>query len=141
MNMIDHITIKIADYKNNRNKYVKLLSVLGYKVLFDDANNSYCGLGQGEKPTFWLSSIDDTAASKCHSEQSEESPRDIRTTNVHIALTAESKEKVDEFYRTALEQGFNDNGQPGYRPEYHEDYYACFVLDQGGNNLEAVFGN
>lgn len=139
MSMIDHITIKITNYPESKNKYINLLSVLGYKLLFEDANGSYCGLGQSEKPTFWLSSIEDDFSTSRHPEVlAEGSPR---TTNAHLAFAAESKEQVDEFFRVAIEQGFVDNGKPGFRPEYHEEYYACFVLDSAGNNLEAVFGN
>jgi len=60
------------------------------------------------------------------------------TRRAHVALAARSHEQVDAFWRAATEAGFRDNGPPGLRPEYHETYYAAFVLDPDGNNIEAV---
>lgn len=45
---------------------------------------------------------------------------------------------VDAFYRAAMEAGGKDNGAPGLRPDYHENYYGAFVIDPEGNNVEAV---
>ncbi len=56
-----------------------------------------------------------------------------------MAFRAANKEQVAEFYRAALEAGGKDNGPPGPRPHYHEGYYAAFVLDPDGYNVEAVF--
>ena len=60
-------------------------------------------------------------------------------TPVHLALTAESTQQVDDFHRAALAAGGADNGAPGERPHYHPGYYGAFVLDPDGHNLEAVF--
>jgi predicted lactoylglutathione lyase len=57
---------------------------------------------------------------------------------VHIAFAAESHEHVDDFYRAAITAGGRDNGPPGFRPRYHQHYYAAFVLDPDGMNVEAV---
>ncbi len=57
----------------------------------------------------------------------------------HVAFSANSQEMVDEFYRTALEQGGKCGGKPGSRPEYGERYYAAFVFDLDGNKIEAVY--
>jgi len=61
---------------------------------------------------------------------------------VHIAFVAESREQVDAFHRVGLEAGGRDNGAPGVREQYSSDvggrYYAAFVLDPDGNNVEAV---
>jgi predicted lactoylglutathione lyase len=51
---------------------------------------------------------------------------------------AENREQVDAFYRAALAAGARDNGAPGLRPQYHANYYAAFVLDPDGHNIEAV---
>jgi catechol 2,3-dioxygenase-like lactoylglutathione lyase family enzyme len=62
-----------------------------------------------------------------------------RTTGrTHLAFQARDREMVDNFYRAALEAGGKDNGAPGERP-YHPGYYAAFVIDPDGNNIEAVF--
>jgi hypothetical protein len=57
---------------------------------------------------------------------------------VHLALHAPSREAVAAFHVAALRSGGKDNGQPGLRPDYHANYYAAFVFDPDGNNLEAV---
>jgi predicted lactoylglutathione lyase len=57
---------------------------------------------------------------------------------LHIAFTAKTRADVDAFHRAALAMGGRDNGKPGLRPHYHEHYYAAFVLDLDGHNIEAV---
>lgn len=57
---------------------------------------------------------------------------------VHIAFAAESRAKVEEFYRVALANGGTDAGAPGLRPEYDANYYGAFVRDPDGNKIEAV---
>jgi catechol 2,3-dioxygenase-like lactoylglutathione lyase family enzyme len=59
---------------------------------------------------------------------------------VHFAFRADSRAQVDEFYRLALVAGGTDNGAPGLREEYGPDYYAAFVLDPDGHNIELVCG-
>ena len=59
-------------------------------------------------------------------------------TRLHIAFRADNRKKVDEFYKGALTAGGKDNGKPGLRPEYHENYYGAFVLDPDDHNVEAV---
>ena len=56
-----------------------------------------------------------------------------------VALLAKNKESVDKFYEMALQSGGKDNGPPGYRHDYGSGYYAAFVFDPDGNNIEAVF--
>jgi predicted lactoylglutathione lyase len=56
-----------------------------------------------------------------------------------VAFEAQSQEQVDAFYAAALEAGGRDNGPPGIRPEYSDTYYAAYILDPNGNNIEAVF--
>src|SRR5690606_988746 len=56
----------------------------------------------------------------------------------HYAFVASSRAEVDAFYAAALAAGGSDNGAPGPRPQYHPDYYAAFVFDPDGNNIEAV---
>lgn len=57
----------------------------------------------------------------------------------HLAFNAPSREAVDEFYEAALQNGGTSYGAPGLREVYHENYYACFVLDPDGHRLEAVY--
>ena len=62
---------------------------------------------------------------------------------VHVAFVAESREQVDAFHRAGIEAGHRDNGPPGVREQYSSDeggrYYAAFLLDPDGNNIEAVY--
>ncbi|WP_370967980.1 VOC family protein [Enterobacter hormaechei] len=60
------------------------------------------------------------------------------TPRMHLAFNAKSKEDVEAFHRVALQAGGKDNGAPGYRPHYHPGYYAAFILDPDGYNIEAV---
>ncbi|MCV5919050.1 VOC family protein, partial [Escherichia coli] len=60
-------------------------------------------------------------------------------TSFHIAFRVASQQKVREFYDSAISAGARDNGAPGPRPHYTENYYACFVHDPDGHNIEAVF--
>jgi predicted lactoylglutathione lyase len=57
---------------------------------------------------------------------------------IHVAFRAETRAQVDAFFKAALAAGGKDNGAPGLRPHYHENYYAAFVLDPDGHNIEAV---
>jgi catechol 2,3-dioxygenase-like lactoylglutathione lyase family enzyme len=57
----------------------------------------------------------------------------------HIAFAAQNAEQVDGFHAAALAAGGRDNGAPGLRPQYHATYYAAYILDPNGNNIEAVF--
>jgi catechol 2,3-dioxygenase-like lactoylglutathione lyase family enzyme len=115
--MIDHFTLKVRSYKKAKAFLAAALAPLGYEVLVEF--DGYAGLGAG-KPDLWI-----TAA-----------PEDARPT--HFAITALDRKSVDAFYQAALRAGARDNGAPGIRAEYHPNYYAAFVLDADGNNIEAV---
>lgn len=67
-----------------------------------------------------------------------DSDRQAQDTHVHLAFQAEDREMVDRFHDAGLTAGGRDNGAPGERP-YHPGYYAAFLLDPDGNNIEAVF--
>ncbi|EEZ29916.1 glyoxalase/bleomycin resistance protein/dioxygenase [Brucella pinnipedialis M292/94/1] len=57
---------------------------------------------------------------------------------LHVAFSAGTRSEVDRFYEAAIAAGGRDNGKPGLRPHYHPDYYAAFVLDPDGHNIEVV---
>lgn len=57
---------------------------------------------------------------------------------VHLAFRAERRDDVDKFYYAALQSGGLDNGKPYIRAHYHQSYYAAYVFDPDGNNIEAV---
>jgi len=60
------------------------------------------------------------------------------TTPLHLAFKAHTRDQVDAFFKAAIEAGAKDNGPPGLRPLYHEDYYAAFVIGPDGHNVEVV---
>jgi predicted lactoylglutathione lyase len=60
------------------------------------------------------------------------------TENLHLCFYTRSRDEVDTFHRTGVEAGFRSNGEPGYR-EYGPGYYAAYLLDPDGNNIEALY--
>lgn len=119
--MIDHITIEVSDLAKSKLFYEKAFVPLGYTVSF------------GKEGVFWAFDVGDGCLFEIQS--SGETPP---LTHLHVAFRVKSKAEVDAFYRAALEAGAADNGAPGPRPEYTEHYYACFVLDPDGYNIEAM---
>jgi catechol 2,3-dioxygenase-like lactoylglutathione lyase family enzyme len=117
--MLDHVTVSVEDFKRSRVFYDGALTPLGIKRLYADGDSA-AGYGQNGKALFWI------AQQNC------------RTTQVHIAFVAPDRDAIVEFYVAALASGGRDNGAPGLRPQYHERYFAAFVLDPDGNNVEAV---
>jgi catechol 2,3-dioxygenase-like lactoylglutathione lyase family enzyme len=116
--MIDHIGIQVGDLERAVAFYSKALAPLGYVEIkrFGQA----VGFGVAGKPSFW---IDGSGA-----------PHD----KLHIAFRAKGRAEVRAFYEAAMAAGGKDNGAPGVRPHYHENYYGAFVLDPVGHNIEAV---
>ncbi|MDE5452596.1 VOC family protein [Bradyrhizobium sp. CSA112] len=120
--MIDHITIAVSDLQRSKHFYEKSFAPLGYSISF------------GKEGIFWAFDIGD-GLFEISSAMAERPPP---YTRVHVAFRAKSKEEVVGFYRAALDAGAQDNGPPGPRPAYSEDYYACFVLDPDGYNIEVM---
>jgi catechol 2,3-dioxygenase-like lactoylglutathione lyase family enzyme len=119
---IDHVKIPCTDLDASRAFYTTALAPFGYKLVYDGESSLGFGMGDGgdDDEPFAL-------------EVGE--PPGVRT---HIAFTAESTEQVDAFHAAALAAGGTDNGAPGERP-YGAYYYAAFVLDPDGHNIEAVY--
>ena len=117
--LIDHIHLVVRDLKASRRFYGAVLEVLGIPV------------GGEADDFFWadelfVSSADSRAA------------QGVLTGRHHLAFQARDRAMVDAFYQAGLAAGGRDNGAPGERP-YHPGYYAAFLLDPDGNNIEAVF--
>ena len=119
--MFDNIGIRVANFGRSKAFYEQALAPLGIKPMFGE-DGIYFGFGK-DRPQFWISTSD-----------AERMP----SHNVHIALACDSRLLVDQFYAAAIAAGARDNGKPGLRAEYHEHYYGAFVLDEDGNNIEAV---
>lgn len=117
--LIDHIQLVVNDLPSARKFYVAVFETLDIP------------LGGTGDNFFWadelfISTPDSDAA------------QGILTGRHHLAFQALNEAMVDEFYKIALANGGRDNGKPGERP-YHPGYYAAFVLDPDGNNIEAVY--
>jgi catechol 2,3-dioxygenase-like lactoylglutathione lyase family enzyme len=122
--MIDHIGFPVSDYARSKKFYERALAPLGYALVMevqqDQQDHPAAGFGANGKPDFWIGG---EGGLNCP---------------IHIAITAKDRPSVDAFYRAALAAGGKDNGAPGLRPQYHPDYYAAFVVDPDGHNVEAV---
>jgi catechol 2,3-dioxygenase-like lactoylglutathione lyase family enzyme len=118
---LDHLGFSTSDYPKSKSFYEKALAPLGITVMmeYDTPAGKLSGLGD-TTPFLWIGA----GAGQGH---------------LHIALSAKSRADVDAFYAAAIAAGGKDNGGPGLRAEYHPNYYAAFVLDPDGHNLEAVY--
>jgi catechol 2,3-dioxygenase-like lactoylglutathione lyase family enzyme len=117
--MIDHVKLFAADPARSRAFYEQALKPLGYRVMMEPAPG-VVGLGV-TRPDFWIAPV-------------EASP-----TLCHLAVRVDSEMEVEAFHAAALAAGGTDNGGPGLRSHYHQNYYGAFVLDPDGNNVEAVY--
>jgi catechol 2,3-dioxygenase-like lactoylglutathione lyase family enzyme len=121
--MIHHIDIAVRDLARSRAFYDSALATLGLtRIICNRHDEGYEVLGYGvlPDPVFWI--------------------RNGRpaVTRLHIAFLAPTRDAVDAFYAAGLDAGGIANGAPGPRPRYAENYYAAFVLDPDGHNIEAV---
>jgi len=117
--MIDHVKLFVADPRASRTFYETALEPLGYRVLMDF--DTVVGMGK-DRPDFWIAPA-----------------RDAPPTTCHVSFRAGSEVDVQRFHAAALAAGGTDNGEPGLRPQYHQNYYGAFALDPDGNNAEAVY--
>lgn len=116
--LIDHVQLVVKDLDASRRFYGAVLDVLGIP------------LGGEADDYFWA---DEFVVSTADSQAAQGK----LTGRHHLAFQAKDREMVDTFYKAALANGGRDNGGPGER-SYHPGYYAAFVLDPDGNNIEAV---
>lgn len=117
--LIDHLQLVVRDLKASQAFYTAVLEVL--EVPIGGTADSY----------FWADELFVSSASS-------EAALGELTGRHHLAFQAKDRATVDAFHRAALAHGGRDNGAPGERP-YHPGYYAAFVLDPDGNNIEAVY--
>jgi catechol 2,3-dioxygenase-like lactoylglutathione lyase family enzyme len=127
--VIDHIGIRVSDLLVSRLMYEAALAELGFVVLSEGEfeGDAYLLFGRGDSDDFCLHTV------------GSEPGRDRVTTGAHIAFLARDADAVERWHSAAVQHGGTDIGPPGVRPEYTGHYYAAFVLDPDGNNVEAVF--
>jgi catechol 2,3-dioxygenase-like lactoylglutathione lyase family enzyme len=124
--MIDHVGFPVADYTRSKAFYTQALAPLGYGMVMEipaeetESRAPAAGFGIPGKPDFWIGG-----------EGALKIP-------IHVAIVAAERASVDAFHIAALRAGGRDNGAPGLRPHYHANYYAAFILDPDGHNIEAV---
>jgi catechol 2,3-dioxygenase-like lactoylglutathione lyase family enzyme len=117
--LIDHLQLVVKDLAASKRFYLAVFGVLGIPM------------GGETRDFFWADEL-------CVSSKDSEAAQGALTGRTHFAFQAKNREMVDRFHKAALAAGGKDNGKPGVRP-YHPGYYACFVTDPDGNNVEAVF--
>jgi catechol 2,3-dioxygenase-like lactoylglutathione lyase family enzyme len=116
--VFDHVVFGVTDYAASKAFFLRALEPLGMAVVLEgplglemsaDGQTSLCIFRTEEKPA-----------------------------HLHLAFRAANRAQVDAFHRAALAAGGKDNGAPGLRPKYHANYYAAFVVDPDGHNIEVV---
>ena len=127
--VIDHVGIRVSDLHASRRLYEAALAELGFSVL---------GEGEFERDAYVLFGREGNDDFSLHAVGSKPG-RDRVTTGAHIAFTASDAGGVERWHAAAVRHGGIDNGPPGRRSEYSGNYFAAFVLDPDGNNVEAVF--
>jgi catechol 2,3-dioxygenase-like lactoylglutathione lyase family enzyme len=114
---IDHTAVHVSDLERSKAFYSAALEPLGYSLLFEVGE--FVGFGDGQMPNFGVVRRDPVG-------------------NGHVAFSAGDRGTVDAFHEAAIAAGGEDNGAPGLREHYHPSYYAAYVKDFDGNNIEAV---
>jgi catechol 2,3-dioxygenase-like lactoylglutathione lyase family enzyme len=115
--MIAHTTLPVSNYSKSKAFYSDVLSTLGYRNNMEYGKSA--GFNDGKNTDFWIS-------------------EEKSVVPTHLAFEASSRKKVEAFHKAALAAGAKDNGAPGYR-DYSPGYFAAFVIDMDGNNIEAVW--
>ncbi len=125
--MLDHVGIAVSDYDASIRFYSAALRPLGYRLVLDYRDEGpYAGFSDDLHTTdaqgadFWLYG------------------NRVVQPDLHLCFRAQDRAAVDAFHAAALSAGGSDNGTPGLRPDYHANYYAAFVHDLDGHNIEAV---
>ena len=123
--MLDHIVFGVSNFARSKTFYEAALAPLGYGVTMQISSDgphgrTYTGFGSQGLAYFWIGT------------------GDVLKGQIHVAFMAKDRTGVNAFYRAAIAAGGTDNGPPGLRAHYHPHYYAAFVLDPDGHNIEAV---
>lgn len=117
--MYDHAGLKTNNLDTSVRFYTVTLSNLGHTLCSRDDTSA--GFGTNDIPAFWL-----------YADEGEGSA------GAHIAFAARDRAAVDAFHKAGVAAGGRDNGAPGLRADYGSNYYAAFLIDPDGNNIEAV---
>ena len=121
--MIHRLDFAVTDLARSREFYERALEPLGLGVamtLTNHAGHQLIGFGSLPDPVFWIRDGEPIIG------------------RLHVSFLANSPAAVQAFHAAAVQAGGKDNGPPGFRPRYAEHWYAAFVLDPDGHNIEAV---
>jgi catechol 2,3-dioxygenase-like lactoylglutathione lyase family enzyme len=115
--VFDHVTVRVGDHQVSRCFYEIVLAPLGHSLSrsgdhFHEWNDFGVAQSREDRPP---------------------------TRRLHVAFVARSRDDVDAFWREGTAAGYKSDGAPGFRPEYHADYYGGFLLDPDGHSAEAVY--
>ena len=117
--IVDHVLFVVSDLDASRRLYTAALAPLGFEELHVEANGVHYGADGLDDFAIYLGSPATTAA--------------------HVAFEANGRDAVEAFYESALANGATVRGEPGVWPQYSNRYYAAFINDLHGNNVEAVW--
>lgn len=120
--MFDHVQLRVRDLEASRTFYDAVMGVLGHEVVFE-VEGIVIGYGPDPHNMF---------------EIRQSGPEAPLSAAAHVAFVARDEEAVREFHAHGLRHGGTCNGEPGLRPDYEEGYYAAFLVDPDGHNVEAV---
>lgn len=120
--MYDHIGFRVTDLAASIRFYQNALAGLGHVLCYQDESSA--GFGPPDAPALWLYAAKPSASSAA--------------TGLHVAFQAADHKTVNRFHKDGLKAGGRDNGAPGLRKDYSPTYYAAFLIDPDGNNVEAV---
>ena len=120
--MLHHVSLGTSDLDRARTFYDRVMRELGLRRTLD--GNEAVGYGAGTTVFTLNIPVDGKRATVGN--------------GTHVAFEVEERAAVDAFYAAALDNGGTSNGPPGLRPEYDANYYAAFVRDPDGNNIEAL---
>ena len=120
--VLDHMTLRVRDMDASRAFYAAALAPLGFGVVADYGGDQGIAFGPPGQDDFAIA------------------PAGVRgpAGPVHLAFYAQDRAAVGDFHVFGMTAGGRDNGAPGLRPDYHDSYYAAYLIDPDGNNVEAV---
>ena len=129
--MIDHLGFRVRDLAAARRFYEATMPALGLSVIDNTATSFLIGgRAQWPVPFVWIGTDKPTFWSDDHA---------VSASPIHLAFHAPSRDAVDAFHAAAMESGGEDNGEPGPRGPKEMNYYAAYVIDPDGNNIEAGY--
>jgi catechol 2,3-dioxygenase-like lactoylglutathione lyase family enzyme len=115
---VAHVAVNVSDWERAKQFYENLLAQLGYRIVYEE-EGAVAYFADAAGLDFGIGRRDPAGGA-------------------HVAFECSDRAAVERFYESALAAGASDNGPPGIREKYYAGYYAAYILDPDGNNIEAV---